>query len=101
TGATATGAGPGAGAAAACPSVPRYAITSARVVALGNSTGIEVPGTFFVDEVRNASSVAASQVRWALTMAGVSLSMPGSVPDRRPMTAASDVPNPCFPGSVE
>src|SRR5262249_9217729 len=89
----------GAPGAAACPSVPRYAITSARAVGSGSVTGIEVPGTFLVDDVRNSSSVLASQVRCAFIMAGVKLK-PGRVPDWRPMTPANEGPKPCLPGSV-
>jgi hypothetical protein len=68
--ATAPAAGALAAAALACPRVSRYAMTLARSVALDNSTGIEVPGTFFVDEVRNSSSVFSSQVSPACAIAG-------------------------------
>src|SRR5215470_14831192 len=90
----------GGGAAAACPSVPRYAITSLRADGSGSETGIEVPGTFWVDDARNSSSVLVSQIRCALIMAGVK-AKPGTVPDWRPMTPASDGPKPCLPGSIE
>src|SRR5262249_31344730 len=63
-------------------------------------TGMEVPGTFWVGAARNSSSVFASQVRWAFIIAGVNLA-PGTVPDSRPTTPASDGPMPCFPGSIE
>src|SRR5882757_6067399 len=75
-------------------------MTSARAFASGTETGIDVPGTFCVDEARNSSSVLASQVRCAFIIAGVKVK-PGSVPDCRPMTAASDGPKPCLPGSAE
>src|SRR3979490_675079 len=75
-------------------------MTSARAFASGTETGIDVPGTFCADEASNSSGVLRAQGRCEFIIAGGKVK-PGSVPDCRPMTAASDGPKPCLPGSAE
>ena len=64
-GGTVTAGTSGCGPDSVAGNVCKYAIRSARSAAIGTATGMAVPGTSPAGDLRNGSSVAASQVRFA------------------------------------